>query len=302
MSEENALRHLEIARAEIDNAIDELTEGTPSPPTDTRMPFGYFALQPGAHDPPDNMGPPTGSRLISVAELSHPNVVGLTIRMRPGWDYVPFAEQCVNTCEQANRLFTLLMIAGGSQTPWDPAHKQIYINAADKLSDAFDGHPLLAGVHVTGGSNPGTSEELHWKKPMPRQAVALNKELIEVWHNAFPDYIKLLAIGGGAPDEMREIITHGGVVCGEDRFLVKHNSMKANTEVNATHNQIVKQAAADGYLAGFEMVCGTNDYVRFGSKNPMDGVNKGKQVLAPYSPQKAYWAMYPEDLDALQPL
>jgi hypothetical protein len=233
------------------------------PPTPIRSVLTDFALQPGAQSQ-DNPSPPTGSRLITEEELRLPRVNGLTSRSRNHWDYVAFHRADIERCRRTGDVVTLLHMGGLSSTPWDATNMAKYEQAAARMGAAFNGESLIVGVHITGCSPPGVSEELHWKPGDNRAYIAANKKLIDVWGKAFPrSNIALLhAIGGGDPVGMREIIAYGQARY-PSRYLVKHNSMKAGTTLTAAHNQLVAEAGRKGSMIGFEAVGGTNES-RFG--------------------------------------
>jgi hypothetical protein len=264
------------------------------PPTPTGSVFGNFALQPGS----DDVQPAGSGRRISEAQLRLKGVDGLTIRARPHWDYLPFYESCLNTCSRTGDKATLLMMGGITQTPWDAANIARYEQIANSMGARFANHPLVVGVHVCGCSPPSVSEELHWKPSDNRAYIAANKKLIDIWAKAFPKQVLLLAIGGGDPAGMREIITYGQSKYGS-RLLIKHNSAKASTTLTAAHNVLVAEAGKKGSHIGFEMVGSTGES-RFGGTlqqafDKMDAVctQAGK-------PRRQYYrAIYPPDLSKL---
>jgi hypothetical protein len=276
----------------------------PIPPSGPiRRPFGYYALQPGGQSK-DDPSPPRGGRLISESDLRLEQVVGLTIRMRPNWsNYLNFAEDSIARCEKTNTPFTLLMMGGGTTNPWSSVNLENYEKLARSLGKAFATHPLCYGVHVTGCSPQGVSEELHWKAAnTPTGVVQTNRELIDIWGTEFPIQTLLLAIGGGNPSAMQQIIDYG-ISRYKDRFLVKHNSLKTGTSLDADHNQLVQYAVKKGTMGGFEMVGASNEE-RFGGGGIMAGIAQGVKLLrsTSYDPKQAYYAVYPTDLQALRPI
>jgi hypothetical protein len=291
-----------------------LALGTPSPPppppdeppppppgpVTSSLPYRYFALQPGGHAPPEDLSEPKGGRLISEAQLRLPLVDGLTIRFRHFWAWEAFVAANVAKCERTGDKFTLLPMGGITATPWDQSNINLYESIYVKLGAKYRTHPKLAGVHVSGGSNPSTSEELHWKPSDNRAYITANKKLIDIVNREFPNAIKILAVGGGDPAGMNELIDYGLLKC-PGKFLVKHNSLKASTTLTASHNVLVANAGKRGAKVGFEMVGDSNES-RFGPGGIMAGVNMGKTLLknAGLNPDDAYYAIYPGDLGGLK--
>lgn len=276
---------------------------TPQPPGPTaKGPFGYFALQPGSED----VRPANSGRRISEAELRLAKVAGLTIRFRPQWVSVngrwdwSFVDSCVQRCERTGDRFTLLLMGGG-QNPTSEQSLIFYEQAAQQLAARYENHPLCAGPHITGCSNPGTSEELHWDRPMPAAVIAANKRLIDAWCSAFDKHICLLAVSGKDPAAMRQLIDYAQAKH-PGRVLIKHNSLKQSTLLSASHNQLIVYAGKKGMPVGFEMVGPAGDVQRFGPGGIMAGVNKGKELLrsAGLDPEKAYYAIYGPDLGGLR--
>jgi hypothetical protein len=270
------------------------------PPVTSSLPYRYFALQPGGHAPPEDLSEPKGGRLISEAQLRLPLIDGLTIRFRHFWDWEPFVAANVAKCERTGDKFTLLPMGGITATPWDPSNISRYESIYVKLGAKYRAHPRLAGVHVCGASNPGTSEELHWKPSDNRAYIGANKKLIDIVNREFPNAIKILAVGGGDPAGMNELIDYGLLKC-PGKFLVKHNSLKQSTTLTATHNVLVANAGKRGAKVGFEMVSDSSEG-RFGPGGIMAGVNMGRTLLknAGLNPDNAYYAIYPGDLGGLR--
>jgi hypothetical protein len=261
-------------------------------------PFGYFVLQPGD----------TPKRAITEAQLRLPNVVGLTIRVRRSWIWkngqydFSFIQQCVDRCHKTGDGYTILVMGGETAQPWSEANLKFYLDAAQVLGWRFDSDPLCAGVHITGCSPMGVSEELHWPRPMSNAVIAANKKLIDAWTKAFPTSHKLLAISGKDPAACQQLIDYG-TAKGEGLFLVKHNSLKSNTNLAAAHNQLVAKASKRGARPGFEMVGPAVDVQRFGPGGIMAGIGKGRRLLqdAGYTDlNKTYYAVYSTDLARLK--
>ncbi len=244
-----------------------LALGTPNPPpppppvpdpTPTGNALGDFALQPGS----DDVLPANSSRRISEAQLRYAGIDGVTIRARPHWDYIPFYKSCLDRCAKTGDKATLLLMGGITANPWAESNLTAYEAAAAKMGAAFANHPNVVGIHVTGCSPSGVSEELHWKPGDNRAYIAANKRLMDAWAKAFPKQTVLLAIGGGDPAGMNEIVDYG-LSKYKGRLLVKNNSMKAGTTLTASHNRIVVEAGKRGAMIGWEAVGSTLES-RFG--------------------------------------
>ena len=254
--------------------------------------FGNYALQPG------------DGRTVSEADLRRPGVDGLTIRFRPQWIGGPtrwdlsFVEASVRRCHKTGDDYTLLLMGGG---PINETNLRYYEAAAFVLGATYGEDPHCVGVHVTGGSPSGVSEELHWKAPVSRNVIDANKRLISAWAQSCPKQTILLATGGSDTAAMLELNAHGLAVCGESRWLVKHNRMKAGTATGAQHNRLIVECGKRGAQVGWEMVgSATKERDRFGGTlaqayTIMDRLESeaGKQR------RQSYRAIYPPDLHLL---
>jgi hypothetical protein len=264
-------------------------------PTPTGNALGDFALQPGS----DDVLPANSSRRISEAQLRYAGIDGVTIRARPHWDYIPFYKSCLDRCVKTGDKATLLLMGGVTATPWAESNLTAYEAAAAKMGVAFSQHPNVVGIHVTGCSPSGVSEELHWKPGDNRAYIAANKRLIDAWAKAFPKQTILLAIGGGDPAGMTEIINYGVPKYGS-RLLIKHNSMKASTTLTAAHNVLVVNAGKKGASIGWEMVGSTKE-ARFGGT--YDQMYSNVNTLTTQAGKaigQRYLAHYPPDLEKLR--
>lgn len=254
--------------------------------------FGAFALQPG------------DGRTLSEADLRRPGVDGLTIRFRPQWIGTPgkwnwsFVEASVRRCHRTGDDYTLLLMGGG---PINETNLRYYEAAAFVLGATYGEDPHCVGVHVTGGSPSGVSEELHWKAPVPRNVLDANKRLISAWAKACPKQTIILATGGNDTRAMLELNAHGLKVCGAGRWLVKHNRMKAGTTMSAQHNQLIVECGQRGALVGWEMVgSATKEQARFGGT-----LQQAFNVMHTFEAQAgkvrgaSYRAIYPPDLHLL---
>jgi hypothetical protein len=246
---------------------------------------GDFALQPGDCNP---------KRAISVADLSRPAIDGLTIRFPPSCNDKYVADS-VARARQAKKPYTLLLMSGDAQNPATEANVRRVESLIYTLGRKYSTDPLCWGVHGTITPYRGASEELHWKA-MPAAAIEANKRIIFAWSRAFPNQVKLLAIAGGDRAAMEKLIDYG-IKVAPGRFLVKTNSLKANTDLSATHNQLVVYAGKRGALVGWEMVGSTLES-RFGG-TLQQAIDKAR-VLAKQAGQPiSYLAIYPSDLSKI---
>jgi hypothetical protein len=254
-----------------------------------------FALQPGANTA-GGTDIPRGGRLISVSELNLPGVDGLTLRHRRQWPD-SFIDECRARVYQAGDFWTLLVMGGDTPQPWTDASLRGWETTINRLSHKYAGDPRLVAVHVT-GCTPyrGASEELHWDRPVSARVEAANKWLISKWAAAFPRQTIILAISGKDPACMERLIAYGLTVA-PGRFLVKANSLKANTELNAAHNRLVVHAGNRGAHVGWEMVGSTLE-PRFGG-TLQQAIDKARILAQRASQPVSCLAVYPSDLSKI---
>jgi hypothetical protein len=221
-----------------------------------------FVLQPGNDQALIPYGQ-KGSTRVPEADIR--KVDGVTIRFRKDWIGTPgkwkwgFVDECVKVARQADRRYTLLLMSG-EENPLSEGNLKFYEAAAKALGTRYGGDWHCFGVHVTGASPEGVSEELHWK-PLTPAAEKANERMINAWGNAFPDKKLLLAIGNKDDSGMKRLIRYA--LARFKGLVVKHNSMKANTKLSANHNQLVIWAGTIGAGVGYEMVGSTKE-ARFG--------------------------------------
>lgn len=263
------------------------------PPVVARSVYGSFALQPG------------DGRTISEAQLKLPGVDGLTIRIRPEWiskngkwDWT-FPDASVARCHKTNDAYTLLLM-GGAKDPLKESNLAFYESAAAAMGQRYASDPLCVGVHCTGSSPSGHSEELFWGRPMPSDAKAATRRMIDAWTAAFPQQVKLLAGSANDPAAMQELIRYGVQKAG-GRFLYKSNAMKASTDLGWQGNQLVVWAAKNGAMPGWEFVGSwTHERQRFGG--PFQKAFDNMDVLtdqAGLMRRQSYRAVYGPDLNLL---
>lgn len=218
-----------------------------------------FALQPGNDAALKPLGM-RGSTRITAAELR--KVDGLTIRGRLGWP-LSFWESNVAACRKLGKPYTLLVMGGDARDPTTHAHQQKVWVAITQLASKYRDDPLCWGVHVTGCSRQGHSEELFWGRPMPAKSLATNKTLIERWAKEFSRQRILLAGSANDPAAMRTLIKHG-VAIAPGRFIYKINSLSAKTPVTGwVGADLIVDAAKLGAGIGWEML-DNSSAARFG--------------------------------------
>lgn len=254
----------------------------------------FFALQPGNENALKPYGA-KGSTRVPVKDLKL--VDGLTIRIRPSWlvdgDYT-FVDECVAACRTAKRKYTLLLMGG--EPGAKEAQAQFYERTAKDLAKRYGDDPYLWGVHVTGCSPIGTSEELHWEAITPAVEKQIRR-MIDAWTAAFPAKNILLAIGNKDDLGMKRVITYL-LSKAKGRAIVKHNAMKASTNLKANHNQLVAWAGTQGSMVGFEMVGSTKEQ-RFGGTLDKAIQNANQVAKAAKPPVISYLAIYPPDLSKI---
>lgn len=267
-----------------------------------RFPEGYFLLEQGG----TNQAPLADSKLLA------PLVVGQTIRVpwakvQPSAGKFDWSEvdSRLAQCKRLNRKAKLLIQTGrdgmspdwiGGQwivadgkripAPWSPQLRDAISDLTKEAGKCYNANPLIVGVHATGPTWP--SAEMHpapnlsGKKGYSHKAMEtawLNA--IGLWAAAFPDVAVLLSIS------VKEVAAKYcyAVVSAAFRqhgsqFTVQHNALAAKTSPTADHHEFVRDCHRAGMRVWFEMLCTVKDFNRFGSRNVMDGINKGKLIGA----------------------
>ncbi len=145
--------------------------------------------------------------------------------------------------------------------------------------------PSLWGVHLTGISPYGVSEERHHKITPDIQRA--DEGLMEAWAEAFPRQKLLHAIGTkDIPGQKRLIEFLIDLAPG--RAVVKSNAMKSDTQLSAPHNQLIIWAAKQGAEIGFEMARADGNWRRVRQNIAWIEKQAGKKI--------SYLAPYPSDL------
>jgi hypothetical protein len=271
----------------------------------------YFILKPGEK-----------TRNISETQLRISTICGLTIRFRPddlfvidpktglktrSWAYL---DSQVNLCRKTGDKYSILCMSGGGGSV--DQYVQIHLETGQR----YGSDPLCYGVHVTGRTPSGTSEELHWGSGLTASVEADNKRLIDACNQGFPTKKVLHALGTDFNGGMERIVAHGAKVCGS-RYLVKHNRLKAyEPGSNATawmnndfNVQLVNYVKKYGVSMGFEMVGGTVEnhpkypgQPRTGRPDIMDSIANARELArrAGYPPGELYLAIYQPDIQELR--
>lgn len=308
----------------------------PTPPTPVvnlpgDMTSGYYTLQPG--DP---------KRPLTLAQVQKKQTKGVTIRFPMAivavdpdpskWDWsYPDAQK--KKMETANKPFKLLFMSGGNTPhwvggewtmiqpdpkkpavkgaplPWTKENREFVRTFYREAGKRYDGHRLLAGVHVTGGTRHSTSEELH---PDPSWN---NDAGMEEAYNGFidnaiesfpktPTYWLAISVQGRAKNYVPKIVEHG-LAAARGKFGVKHNALKFGS-IDADHNLAVVRYTKNGARMGFEMLGGTGENKdggpRLGTRKIMDCIEQGRKLAdaAGYPREKVLFDVYPPDIDALK--
>lgn len=253
--------------------------------------LGVCALQPGsATGKKGDTDPPVGSRLISLEQLKP--IDGLTIRYRRNWA-TSFIDGCIKTVKKAAKHYTLLAMSGDNRQPWTESNVAAYSNLARRLGGLYARDPDCLGVHVTGCTPQGVSEEPHWDQVTPQIESAMRK-LFAAWATNFPAQTLIMAISLKDPPAMRRLIDYALDVA-HGRLLVKHNALSAKMAVDAPQNELLVYAAKRGAQIGFEMLSGSNEE-RFGGTWAEAMANKAAIERA-CGVGACYEAVYPGDLE-----
>lgn len=251
------------------------------------------ALQPGSHDQ-TKLDPPRGSRLISVAQLKTPGVVGVTVRGRrfdaskpepKPWPLTAFYDQCQATAKQAGDWWTLLLCGGDDRNFTSEASIVARESLIADLGRRYAADPLLWGVHLTGASPYGVSEERHHK--ITPAIEAADRRYIAAWAKAFPRQRLLFAIGNKDDAGMQRLILYAKSIA-PGRVVVKHNAMKADTKLAANHNRLIVWAGQQGLDIGFEMAAADSNWAKVRANIAAIEKQAGRKIV--------YLAVYPPDL------
>lgn len=220
---------------------------------------GVFALQPG-NDAALKPLSQRGSTRITEKELKLAD--GLTIRGRRNW-LLSFWAENVATCRKLGKPYTLLLMGGdGGTDPTRESHLASVEKQIKQLAALYANDPLCWGVHVTGCSKSGHSEELYWGRPMPPKVIAANKRLISAWAAAFPRQRIILAGSANDQNAIRDLIKHG-VKTAPGRFVYKMNAMSPKPNLSWAGNTLLIDAAKLGADIGYEALQPSN-HQKFG--------------------------------------
>lgn len=258
-----------------------------------------FYLQPGGQGTP-----PSKSRLASVNTLQKYKL-DLTIRFRPEWG-MTFVDRCIETCHKAGVKYSLLPQSGEVEKPWLASNIAKYTKLAETLDRRYGDDPSLFGIHITGCTPYGVSEELHWRDKAnnkynqitPTIEAALIR-LFNAYNLVFQEKTLLIwAIAPAAQSAMRRLIDYVYEHRHIDQMIWKHNSLKAGTNLVAPQMKLLEYAAQElGFFYGFEPACSVVDYPERYEGTYKDMVNN---VLVPFAHQTgkrpAYLAVYPPDI------
>ena len=249
-----------------------------------------FALQPGAQSDTD-LSQPKGGRLISLSQMNLPGIDGTTIRYRRPWGR-SFIDGCVKTVNQASDKWTLLVCSGDVTYPTAESNLREWELLISELGQKHASDLSLWGVHITGCTPKGTSEELHWTTITPAIEAA-NKRLIDAWAQNFPGKYLMLAMGNKDIPGMKRIISYA-VARAPGRVVVKTNALKPGSDIKAAHIQLLIWSAKVGANIGFEPNQPSNHPKFDGTWTQF--VAKQKEIERLAGKPFLYKAIYPGDL------
>lgn len=250
-----------------------------------------FALQPGSHDQ-DKLDPPRRGRLITLAQLRMAGIGGMTVRGRRkdkagnAWPLFDFFDQCQATVKKAGDQWTLLVCSGDDGDFLSEPSIIAWEKLIAELGRRYASDTSLFGVHLTGCSPFGVSEERH-HKITPSIEVA-DKRLMRAWAKAFPTQKLLFAIGNKDDAGMKRLILSLKEIA-PGRGIVKHNAMKSGTILNANHNRLIVWAGQQGLDIGFELVGADSNWPKVRANIAAIEKQAGRKIsyLAPYPPDLA---------------
>ncbi len=250
-----------------------------------------LALQPGSHDQ-DKLDPPKRGRLITLAQLRMGGIEGMTVRGRRWdkaenpWPLFDFFDSCQATVQKAGDKWTLLVCSGDLPNFTSEANLVAWEKLIAELGRRYASDPSLWGVHLTGCSPFGVSEERHHK--ITPAIEAADKRLMRAWAKAFPAQKLLFAIGNKDDIGMKGLLYYLKEIA-PGRGIAKHNAMKSGTSLDANHNKLIVWAGQNGLEIGFEMVGADSNWPKV--KRNIAEIEKraGKKIsyLAPYPPDLA---------------
>ena len=256
-----------------------------------------FALQPAAQSKTD-LSPPTGNRLVSVAQLNLPGINGLTVRSRKTWP-LSFVDNCAATARQAGDMWTWLPVGGDERDPKTgrdvtltekslSARLQLYRDGAAR----FRADPFLYAVHAT-VPPLGHSEECFYGKRMSTAAKEAQKMVISVAASSFPNQRIIWTGSAEDPAANREIIRYG-VKAAPGRFVYKMNAMSPKPNWSWPGTTLLYDAATLGADIAFEELQPSN-HPDFGG-TWQQFVAKVAEVERRAGKPFVYKAIYPGDL------
>jgi hypothetical protein len=225
---------------------------------------GVWALQP----PPDRKGK---GRIITEAMLRLPAVRGITIRfhsyniLQPNgsldWKWL---DAQVTRARRTGRKYSLLQMGEDQKSPWLNPFASAFQRVAEGCALRYRD---CAGWHVGGvASPPGSSEEPHWKNPMPKQAAhAYDRHMDWAWHAFSPTTMIVLPLSAKDKSGAMDLVfgSLGSYVGNPKRALLCHHALKlkdspAQSPANwlkASHNRLLVQQVNDFELCmGFELI------------------------------------------------
>jgi hypothetical protein len=209
-----------------------------------------FLLQPGER----GIEKPTSSRRITVAQLSKPAVKGLTIRSHPDWvldanlnvDNLEVFDSGVARCRQTKRLYTCLVKSGYG------VDYRAYGWLFDSIVNKFTGDALFWGLHLTGFSPTGVSEELHYTK-ITENIFQTYARLIDLIPLSVPRV--LIAVSPKDPAGCKRIVDRAASRFGRKKVVPKINSLHVGSSMSAPQVRLLIELGKLGHPIGFEDLC-----------------------------------------------
>lgn len=218
-----------------------------------------FLMQPAGQSK-TNPSPPTGTRLVSVAQLRTEGLAGMTIRWRRDWP-LSFIDQSLSRVEQAGKAATLIVCSGDRSNPATESQLATWERLWAKLGDKYADVPRLTHIHCSGCTPQGKSEEPHWEDVDARVYDGLTR-MVDAVARAFPRQNIIQAISLKDPPAMRGLIDHG-ISVARGRFIAKHNAWSAKMSVDAGQNELLVYAAKHGADIAVEQLCDSTE-ARYG--------------------------------------
>lgn len=275
---------------------------------------GLFALQ----QPPQ----PNGSlRIITEQQLRLPAIDGVIIRLhckdvlkvnkKTGAETFDFAwlDGQVARVRKTGKKFGLLLMSDGVAKPWQNPFADRFNRVTKELGARYP--DCVAWFPGGAISPPGSSEEPHWRNPMPAECVPAFKRQVDVAVAAFPRASLLWPISAKDRSGRVEQCAAYLAAVARGRAMLGHNALKLKDKPPQTpaqwlqvpHNKLATDLAIwHGTGVEFEMVSptvenhkGTN-IPRAGTRNINECIAQAKKLAAMAGTTDLHVRIYPDDL------